>query len=755
MKKTARNIGICLSVVLAVCLGFLLCKTAAQASGLVDEKIDAVHLFSKYPLKNYRLDFYVSNSGGWLPWNWGDSIGKSVMYGLYCLADFLWFVSLQISKATGYVVQEAYKLDIVGDMVDKIGKNLQSLAGITKKGIQADGLYVKMILLIIIIVGIYMAYTGLIKRETSKAVRAFLNLVLVFTCSAAFIAYAPDYMTMLNEFSSDLSTEVLDVGTDILSPGSKKSKEESKKESVYLIRDSLFAMQVENPWLLLQYGTTDKEEIGEERIEKLLSVSPSRNKGEDREKVVKAEIEEEDNLNLTITEVVPRLGMVLFIVILNVIISVFVLLLTGIMILSQILFLIFSLVLAVSFLISMIPGQENNWKKAVVNLFNTLMARAGITLIITLAFCISNMLYSMSAAYPFVLTMFLQIVVFVGIFLKMNDILGTMSLRANDSEQLGRRIFYQPYRRSLMRGRRMGRTAVRKIVSGVKGKDANIHRNIQSNHADIKTMGGNKPGTYQKKSRDNVDKQSGENTKAEPIVRQVGKKAGTVADAGGTVAGKTRHLAKQVKDLPVNVQYKAYEIGDHVKEGVETGVTDMRSAYRMERSKRKNDRMNRETEYQQNMTAKRAAMEERKKAPKRQNVKRIERKPLEMNTEKGQARNQTSYRSGRERDAVKNSATEKNMSTFHNMAGSMTSTVERTNQSRKDQKNISRIAPDQEIENSIKERTGKNVPAWSYRVQRENLHNVSARKNQNIRVRRETPKIKSVSQKSGKEPGKK
>lgn len=509
MKKIIRSVGVCFAIAAIIFTGVLLWGTVAQASGLVDDTVDAAHLFSKYPLKNYRLDFYVNLSGGWLPWNWGDSIGKSVMYGLYCLSDFLWIVSMYISSATGYVVQEAYKLDFIDDMISKIGKNIQELAGITKNGISANGLYVKLVFIIIIIVGIYMVYTGLIKKETSKAMHTFLNFVLVFVFSAAFIAYAPKYMGMLNEFSADLSAAILDTGTKVL------SVEKDEKDSVVLIRDSLFAMQIEKPWLLLQYGTTDKEAIGVDRVERLLSVSPSLNGGEDRENVVKSEIEEQNNMNLTITEVAPRLGMVLFIFLLNIIISIFVLLLTGIMVLSQILFLIFSLVLVISFLISMMPGQENNWKKAVVNLFNTLMARVGITLIITLAFCISNMFYSMSGSYPFVLMMFLQIVTFAGIFMKMNDILGVMNLSANDSGQLGRKILNKSYRQ-IRTGKRMGRKMVRKVVSQSSQRHV-PQSTVESTNKDARDNTGvpkqevnNASSTGKKEIRKNVSVKNGE-----------------------------------------------------------------------------------------------------------------------------------------------------------------------------------------------------------------------------------------------------
>ena len=108
---------VALSLILLSLLG-----TVAHATGLVDDTINRENLYSKYPLSNYQLDFYVDNSWSWLPWNWLDGIGKSVQYGLYCITNFVWTISLYLSNATGYVVQEAYKLDFINDMADSIGK---------------------------------------------------------------------------------------------------------------------------------------------------------------------------------------------------------------------------------------------------------------------------------------------------------------------------------------------------------------------------------------------------------------------------------------------------------------------------------------------------------------------------------------------------------------------------------------------------------------------------------------------------------
>ena len=436
-KKTAVT-GACI-LVIAVLLFAAFCPSAG-AVGLVDDTVDAAHEYSRYPLENYQLDFYVDNGWDWLPWNWVDGIGKQVMYGLYCITNFIWTINLYLSNASGFLVQEAYGLDFISGAADAIGKNIQTIAGISPSGLSTDGFYAGFLLLIILIVGAYVAYTGIIKRETTKAVRPVLNMVLIFVLSGAVIAYAPDCVKRLNEFSEDVSTASLTVGTKIVTPGAQSSS----GDSVSLIRDSLFSIQVKQPWLLLQFGDTDTEALGENRVESLLSASPSENNGEDRENVVKTEIEDNGNTNLTVTKTVNRLGTVFFLFLFNIGISVFVFLLTGMMIFSQVLFIIYVMFLPVSFVLSMAPTFEGSSRRAVIKLFNTILARAGITLVITVAFSISTMLYRISSDYPFFIIAFLQVVVFAGIYFKLGDLLSMFSLHDDGARGMGRYILHRP-----------------------------------------------------------------------------------------------------------------------------------------------------------------------------------------------------------------------------------------------------------------------------------------------------------------------
>lgn len=548
-KKILRFASLAVVAVVAVIFMLASVGTVAHATGLVDDTINTANEYSKYGLSNYQLDFYVDNSWGWLPWNWSDGLGKSVMYGLYAITNFIWTISLYLSNATGYLVQEAYSLDFVGKTADSIGKNIQTIAGVTRSGFSSSGFYVGFLLILILVLGIYVAYTGLLKRETTKAVRAVLNFVVVFIVSASFIAYAPDYISKINDFSKDVSNASLDVGTKIVLPDTNSQG----KDSVDMIRDSLFSVQVKQPWLLLQFGSTDVDALGADRVENLLSTSPDTNNGEDREDIVIEEIEDKDNKNLTITNTISRLGTVFFLFIFNIGISIFVFLLTGIMIFSQVLFIIFAMFLPISFLLSMIPSFEGMSKRAITKLFNVIMTRAGITLIITVAFSISTMLYSISASSPFFMIMFLQIVTFAGIYFKLGDIMSMFALQGNDSQNVGRRMFRRPRMFMNRQARKLQRSvnhAIGKSPSSKSPKDTTA-KTTKANHE--RTNGSTAGGST---TRGNPTKPTAESCS---MGQKVGEKTGQVMDTKNRVVDKAKDMTEQVKNAPTNVKYALHK----------------------------------------------------------------------------------------------------------------------------------------------------------------------------------------------------
>ena len=590
-KKIFHFLKMALFVVALSLILLSLLGTVAHATGLVDDTINAGNLYSKYPLSNYQLDFYVDNSWSWLPWNWLDGIGKSVQYGLYCITNFVWTISLYLSNATGYVVQEAYKLDFINDMADSIGKSIQTLAGVTQNGFSSTGFYVGFLLLIILVVGLYVAYTGLIKRETSKALHAVINFVVVFVLSASFIAYAPDYIKKINEFSSDISTASLDLGTKIMLPNS----DSEGKDSVDLIRDSLFSIQVEQPWLLLQFGNSNAEEIGTDRVEALVSASPEDEDGKTREEVVKTEIEDNDNNNLTIPQVVNRLGMVFFLLFFNLGITIFVFLLTGMMLFSQILFIIFAMFLPISFLLSMIPSYESMAKQAIVRVFNTIMTRAGITLIVTVAFSISSMFYNISTDYPFFMVAFLQIVCFAGIYMKLGDLMSMFSLNAGDSQSMGRRIFRRPYLFMRHRARSMERRMARAVSRGsmVGAGTGAVTGVILSGNGSSRSNPQKDKRTF---SRSNTSSSFG---------NRAGSAVGAVLDTKNKVKDKANAVKENIKDMPTQTAYAVYS----AKEKAKSSVSDFKRGMVQEQQSRQTGRLEKQEQHRKNIADKRMELQ--------------------------------------------------------------------------------------------------------------------------------------------------
>lgn len=594
-----------------LCVGviFLLLGTignAVQATGLVDETIDTSNEYSKYGLNHYQLDYYVDNSWSWLPWNWSDGIGQSVMYGLYAITNFIWTISLYLSNATGYLVKEAYALDFISQTSQAIGENMQTIAGITPNGFSSSGFYVGFLLLFILIVGIYVAYTGLIKRETTKAIRAVLNFVMVFILSASFIAYAPDYIGKINDFSKDVSTASLDIGTKIVLPNT----DSQGKDSVDMIRYSLFSVQVKQPWLLLQYGSTDVEALGEDRVEKLLSTSPDANNGEDRENVVIEEIEDHENTYLTLPKTISRLGTVFFLFVFNLGISIFVFLLTGIMIFSQVLFIIFAMFLPISFLLSMLPNFDGMGRKAITKLFNVIMTRAGITLIITVAFSISTMLYSLSASSPFFMIMFLQIVTFAGIYFKMGDLMSLFSLQSNDSQNMGRQVFRRP-RQFMNRQTRQLQRNMSKVFRGKAGSTKQKKRTTSQN----KTTKANHTRQNELASSKKETTLSNGRKQRSSMGQRLGEKTAHVLDTKNRLVDKGKQAKEQIQATPTHMKYALHQ----GKENVVRNATEFKEAITNTKAQRQQQRVNQQKQKRENIAQKRLVLDKAKEKRRKEN----------------------------------------------------------------------------------------------------------------------------------------
>ena len=284
--------------------------------------------------------------------------------------------------------------------------------------------------------------------------------------------------------------------------------------------------------------------------------------------------------------------MVFFLLFFNLGITIFVFLLTGMMLFSQILFIIFAMFLPISFLLSMIPSYESMAKQAIVRVFNTIMTRAGITLIVTVAFSISSMFYNISTDYPFFMVAFLQIVCFAGIYMKLGDLMSMFSLNANDSQSMGRRIFRRPYLYLAHRARRMERRLAGAVTAGgVAGAVAGS------------TISNRKPtrNTATKDSRGNTTSSMGQ---------RAGSKVGAVLDTKNKVKDKANAVKENIKDMPTQTAYAVYS----AKEKAKSSVSDFKRGMVQEQQSRQSGRLEKQEQRKKNIADKRMELQKAQEA---------------------------------------------------------------------------------------------------------------------------------------------
>ena len=279
------------------------------------------------------------------------------------------------------------------------------------------------------------------------------------------------------------------------------------------------------------------------------------------------------------------------------------------MIFSQVLFIIYAMFLPVSFLLSMVPSFEGMSKRAITKLFNTILTRAGITLIITVAFSISTMLYNLSGEYPFFLTAFLQIVTFAGIYFKLGDLMGMFSLQSGDSQSMGSRIMRRP--RMLMHAHmhrlqhKLGRS-----VAALGAGTAAYHAGKQAG-SDQRTA--SHSGSSKRTQADHSRPDGQAAPEKESVWKRAGSAVGAAADTKDKIADTAGQLREQAKDLPVNAKYALY----HGKTQVSEGVRDFTSSVTQTRTARAEQRNAQAESRRQTIAERRAELEQAKQPQQR------------------------------------------------------------------------------------------------------------------------------------------
>lgn len=408
--------------------------------------------YNEHPQHHYKLDTWVDTDGDWMPWNWADGAGKQIYIALMEIINSIWNVNILLANFTMKIVQEAFELDFVSNVTGEIGSAIQNIAGFGPGGFMGNGLWPLLVTFVIAIVGAWATYVGMVKRESSRAWGGLISSMIIFVFALGFFSNAPTILKGINDWSSDLQSDVLAVSASVVNPGASYTKE----EGIATIRNQMFDLMVKKPYMLMQYGTTD---IEERRVNDLLAVDPFTN-SEDRNTKAEVEVTQNDNIMMSIDGISQRAGFVPLLFVANTIIGIFLLLVSGTIILYQMVFLALVLFAPVPLLMALVPRWKNAAFDWGMKVLHAQLMKISIALLLTILFGISAILYraTENSDLGYLGMMLLQIICFVGVWAKRKELFNIVSTAVNNVES-STGATLQSYRQKFSQARNIARNA--------------------------------------------------------------------------------------------------------------------------------------------------------------------------------------------------------------------------------------------------------------------------------------------------------
>lgn len=451
MKRVLRWVLIAL-----LCFSFM--GTAVSASSLEDNVVPQnehsfegkVELeYNKYPKSSYVLDLYIDRTNN--PFNISGKIDDGIQAFRLDLLNSVWMFMVVVVNFVIFVVGEAFKLDFIDSIIAQITGAIQDIAGFDAGGFRTNGLWPILITFIITLVGAWAVYVGMVKREQNRAMSGLLSMILVFGISLGFFSQADKILTQLNGWSKELQNSVLNISGGIVTPGTGYSE----YEGIATMQNQMFDVMIQKPYLFMQYGTASAD------ASEILSLKPG---SEDRASYVERQVKG-GNTMMGVDGLGSRTWFLILLFISNLILGGQLLLMAAAVLLFQVIFIAMVLFAPVPLLMALVPAWQSKAFDWAMKTLHALLMKIGFALLMTVMFTISKILYNAvdQTEYGYLFVLGMQILCFVGIWLKRKELLSFINTATANitSTTRGSLDSYREYR-----------ARVREAMQGIPGASA-------------------------------------------------------------------------------------------------------------------------------------------------------------------------------------------------------------------------------------------------------------------------------------------
>lgn len=265
--------------------------------------------------------------------------------------------------------------------------------------------------LLIGLLGLMLIWYFFVKGNFMQGITMIGSFVLVFLLAQFFVMNAAPAVRAVNGLNTEFQSAVLSVGSVVTDDFDTIDEDQTMEGITAVIRNTYFDKVIYRCYLLMNYGTANVKAITKEdsnRIDDLLSYNRTKWASPFLDEAVKAEVDEHQNeyMDSGNLGVYPKLGMALGSLILTIGVGAPLLILGLFQFFMQLFVLFLMILLAVSFLISLIPYFRNSYVRPLLKVAGALLSQAFLVvfiLIVVLLMAIIDRFISPTTSGGFVL----------------------------------------------------------------------------------------------------------------------------------------------------------------------------------------------------------------------------------------------------------------------------------------------------------------------------------------------------------------
>lgn len=211
-------------------------------------KIEAVSdlISEKYPLDNYRS--YLSTERGFF----GIMNGDKIVEALNGLAEIFFTITRLVYLVFDYFVKSFYSMDVIGRLGDIVGLLTNNLWTMFSRNYAT----------LIIVISILWVGKTYFMESPRQAIYQLGKILLVLVVSGIWFPRANQYLTQMNNYSFGFQAEIMKIAGSVDATSAlSQAGGTSTNQATDVMRNELFKQTIYHPFLLVNYGTVNADEI--------------------------------------------------------------------------------------------------------------------------------------------------------------------------------------------------------------------------------------------------------------------------------------------------------------------------------------------------------------------------------------------------------------------------------------------------------------------------------------------------------------